>query len=143
MYLGIDYGKKRIGLALGTLIPQGIGVIDAELTPETIYSKIKSICLENDVQGIVIGIPIRSQGEDGALVGEIRAFAAALSEMTGLPVHFEEEQFTSAEAERLLGRVNEKDRKAGKVDELAAVLILEQFLHTIETQKDTEESNKR
>lgn len=127
MYLAIDYGKKRIGLALGQVIPKGAGIIDGTLPQEVILNQIKSVCENNDVLGIVIGLPVRSQGEGGTLAGEIMQFGESVSEICRLPVYFEEEQFTSAEAERRLG--NKRDvRESGLLDEMAAVLILEQFL---------------
>jgi len=129
MILAIDYGQKRIGLALGSVIPRVAGVIDNAQKRELVLEQIKTLCLENDVEKIVIGLPIRSQGEEGTHAQEIRNFSAQLEKATGLLVLFEEEQFTSTEAERLLGKINEKERRAGKVDEMAALLILEQYLN--------------
>ncbi len=127
MYLAIDYGKKRIGLALGRVLPRGAGVIDASKKREAIIFEIKEICRQNEVEKIVIGLPFRNQGEAGTLAGEIQNFGRDLERGTELPVVFEPEQFTSAEAERLL-QDQSYNRKSGKTDEMAAVLILEQYL---------------
>lgn len=131
MYLGIDFGKKRIGLALGILMPKGAGVIDGELTHETILEKIEELCAQNDVEKIIIGLPIRSQGEEGTLAGVIREFASEVVEKTKLPVYFEPEQYTSAEAERILTETDNLGDKS-KIDEMAAVLLLEQFISRLE-----------
>lgn len=131
MYLGIDFGKKRIGLALGQALPYGAGVIDASQKEEVVFDQIIKICQENDVTGIVIGMPIRSQGEKGTLALEIESFAKKLSEKSKLDVEFEPEQFTSVEAKEELHNSGKKfSRKSGEVDELAAVLILEQHINT-------------
>lgn len=125
--LAIDYGRKRIGLAVGRLIPRGIGIIDGSQKLEKIIRQIKTICRENEAEKIIIGLPIRSQGEEGALTAEIRAFGQAVEKATGLPVILEPEQFTSTEAERYLKEQGAKFNKE-KIDELAAILILEQYL---------------
>lgn len=127
-YLGIDYGRSRIGLAMGGIYPYGNGVVKVS-DMDLAIAQIKEICRENNVNGIVIGLPMRSQGEPGTLDKEIREFAQKLAKATGLEVYFEPEQFTSAEAERLLKlKGGSIQRQTGEVDEMAAILILEQFL---------------
>ncbi len=127
MYLGIDYGRKRIGLALGKMMPNGAGVIENRGSLSEIASLISEKIKEHRVSGVVIGIPIRSGGEEGELGGEIRELSDLIKKYTGLPVYLEEEQFTSSEASAILH--NKKDIKKGDIDEMAAVLILEQFLN--------------
>lgn len=129
MYLAIDYGKKRIGLAVGQAIPKGIGFIDGTKSFDLISSEIKKICDDNEVKGIVIGLPVWSGGEEGGMAKEIKSFAGRLEKSIGLPIYFEPEQYTSEEAEEILKESNKHyPRKSGKVDELAAEIILEQFL---------------
>lgn len=127
MYLAIDYGRKRIGLALGEMMPKGAGVIKNGGSLSEIASLISEKIKEHQVQGVVIGIPIRSGGEEGELGGEIRELSDLIEKDTGLPVYLEEEQFTSNEASAILH--DKKDIKKGDIDEMAAVLILEQFLN--------------
>lgn len=130
MFLGIDFGKKRIGLALGQLLPYGAGVIDATQNQEKIIEQIINICQKNEVTEIVIGIPIRSQGEKGALASEIESFADKLNSKSGIHINYEPEQFTSVEAkEELINSGKKFSRKDGDVDELAAILILEQYIN--------------
>jgi putative Holliday junction resolvase len=126
-YLAIDFGKKRIGLALGSLIPYGAGFKDGEKIERAI-EEIALLCRHDDVDGIVVGLPKRSQGEPGTLEKEIRHFAKEINHKTKLPVYFEEEQFTSAEAEAEFRERSKRRFKPGQVDELAAVFILERFL---------------
>jgi len=133
MYLAIDFGLKRIGLALGAVYPRGAGVLDGAKNMEIILSELAQIIKENDVEAIVIGMPIRSAGEEGTIADKIREFAEKLAKFTHLPVYFEPEQFSSAEAKRMLVE-NKKShtREGGEVDEMSAVLILEQFLNQVE-----------
>jgi putative Holliday junction resolvase len=137
MYLGVDYGKKRIGLALGEAIPYGAGVLDATKPLDFLLGEIKKICDGNQVSKIIIGMPIGADGSEGKLSTEIRRFADSIISNLNVPVEFEEESFTSSEAEAIL-----KDQGASieesksKVDELAAVLILEQFLNKENTTAD-------
>jgi len=129
MYLAIDWGQKRIGLALGSVIPKGAGVVDADSPPQEIFAKIKEICDQNEVEKIVLGLPYRSQGEEGTLSPKIRAFGQELSEFSGLPVVFEPEEFTTSEAEYQLEEIGRKyDRKSGIVDQTAAEILLEQYI---------------
>lgn len=131
MLLGVDYGKKRIGLALGKVIPKGAGFIDGSKKEDDIISEINTICKENEVEKIIVGLPFKKSGDPGELVPEIKDFAQKLSQATGLETTFEEEELTSAEAEHLLKEAGAKiNKKDGKVDELAAVLILEQYINS-------------
>ena len=129
MYLGIDYGKKRIGLAIGTIIPKGFGVLDAGMGNEKLANKIKEICDDNEVDTIIVGTPVRSGGEAGTIAGEIDGFVKAIENKTGLKVVLESEAYTSSEAEKILREGNVKfSREGGEIDEMAAVLILEQYI---------------
>ena len=129
MYLGIDFGKKRIGLALGQLLPKEAGVINGAQEQDRVIDQIIEICNENEVDKIIVGMPIRSQGEKGTIAPDIEKFANDLSEKSGLPIDFQPEQFTSYEAkEELKNNGKDYSRKSGEVDELAAVLILEQYI---------------
>lgn len=130
MYLAIDYGQKRIGLAVGSQYPRGIGTLQNPGSFDSVIEKIAVICVDNDVEQIVMGVPIRTSGEPGELVAEIQSFGESLGKKTRLPVTYEEEAYTSVQAEEELRQrgIDPKDDK-GKVDELAAVLILEQYIN--------------
>lgn len=130
MYLAVDYGKKRIGLALGEAIPYGAGVLDATKPLDFLLGEIEKICKKNQVTKIIIGMPIGADGSEGKLGAEIRRFAENIKSKLDIETIFEEESFTTSEAEAILKDqgANIKETKS-KVDELAAVLILEQFLN--------------
>lgn len=128
MYLAIDFGLKRIGLAIGEAIPKAAGVIDGSLSLEEIILYLSKICREEGIEKIILGMPIRSQGEEGTLGPKIRRFKQALEKNLGLAVVLEPEQFTSTEAKRYLDERGIKDDGKGKIDQIAAMLILEQYL---------------
>jgi len=130
MYLAIDYGQKRIGLAIGQMIPKGAGTIDASNKAEAILA-ISKLCHDEGIKKIIIGLPLRSQGEKGAIAEEIEEFADGLADVTHLKVIFESEEFTSVEAAELIRSSGKKfSRASGKTDELAAMLILDRYLES-------------
>ena len=118
--LGIDYGRKKIGLALSE------GILAEPLTvvrKERSVSRIKEICKNQGVTKIVMGLP------DSGLVEEIKLFAQKLSGMTGLTVTFQDEVLTSQSAvvKMIEAGRNRKFRRQ-KEDAVAAALILESYL---------------
>jgi putative Holliday junction resolvase len=120
-YLGVDYGKKRVGIALSDergefALPKAVLPNDREL-----IKKIKEICDENGVKQVVIGESKNYKGEENAIMENIRSFADDLKGVTRLPVVFEPEFLTSAAAERIQGK-NEMH------DASAAALILKSYL---------------
>ncbi len=140
--LGIDFGSKRVGLAIsdaegefafpaGTLERRG-GARDFEALAEVIA--------ERGVEQIVLGLPLHMNGKAGPEADRVRSFAAELTQRTGIPVDFMDERLTSAEAERVLrstGGSGSKRRK--KVDTIAASIILRTYL---EQQRNLERQRK-
>jgi putative holliday junction resolvase len=122
-YLAVDYGKKRIGLAAGERYPGGLGYI---VNSAGAIENIIKVCQEQEVVGIVVGMP--SNRNHNSMERPIREFAGKLNMSSGLPIYFEDESFSSSEAESEIKFYSTKKPKEGEVDELAAILILEQFL---------------
>lgn len=119
-YIGIDYGRKRIGVAIsdedGSLaFPEEI--VDRDKAKEQIVSLSKS----QKISGIVIGQSITNSGEDNDIVKEAEVFAKTLEAKTKLPIFWEREDFSSVEAHRY-------QTKAGARDDSAAAIILQRFL---------------
>lgn len=113
-YLGIDYGSKRIGLALSD--PQGRVALPYGIAsrPEDIAAVIK----KEGVGGVVVGMPFSRlwvrQAED------VKRFAAKLSKEVRLPIEFEDEAFTT--------KIAEGSSSKEKVDASAAAIILQSYL---------------
>lgn len=119
--LGIDYGQKRIGLALSQAgISQPFGII--QNLPNCL-GKILRICTDNRVEEIVVGLA------EGTLGEEIKEFAAHLSVLVDLPVIFQDETLTTREAVAKMIEAN-KSRKVRqtKKDAFAAACLLQKYL---------------
>lgn len=125
-YLGIDYGTKKIGLALsdeaGTMgFPHRIVGNDSRTLDEVV-----TLIQKEKVGGIVMGESRAYSGEENPVAKDARAFAEALTERTGVSVYYEPEMLTTQEARRDFEGVH--DPKSGNVDASAAALILTSYL---------------
>ncbi|MDP2651584.1 MAG: Holliday junction resolvase RuvX [bacterium] len=131
-YLGVDYGSRKIGLALsdeeGTM---GFPYAIIANTPRLVDEVCARIAKEN-VGVVVIGESRDLPGGENPIAKEAQAFGAHLTERSGVPVFFESEVFTSAEARRLPAGRQVRPSRAPKqyqnVDASAAALILTSFL---------------
>lgn len=132
-YLGIDYGSKRIGVAVsdeGGSIAFPLGTVDAG--PKAL-SEVASLAKENAAEHIVVGESRGLGGAANAVQESIEQFKTDIAELTGLPVVYEREFFTSALAARQYAP--DGSRKANpsqaKLDASAAALILQTYLDRI------------
>ena len=130
--LGIDYGKRRIGIAAtdetGEFI-RGCATIDRKKCSDPI-SALKDIIAEESPGTLVFGIPLGPNDEETAMSQEIRAFARQLSDAAHLkiPMHFIDESFSSVRAQEILRfQKKKKRRNKNNIDRLAACSILESF----------------
>jgi putative Holliday junction resolvase len=128
--MGIDYGRRRIGIALsdsdGYSI-RGLTTIDRQKNPDTI-SAILSIIKTQTPDKLIFGLPLDINDADTVMSKEIRTFAARLSSESLVPVDFIDESFSSMDAGKLLMHRKKKVRRdKSTVDRLAACLILERY----------------
>lgn len=129
MLLAIDYGKKRIGLALGEQYPKPFLVLENNSLDDTVI-KISKICIENQVTKIIIGMPENRGHDSEYLISMIKKFASEISNKTDLKIIYEPEAYTSSEAESILKDHKKYDRdNKGAVDAMAATLLLEQYIN--------------
>ncbi len=133
--LGFDYGEKRLGVAVSDLMWM-------VATPyKTIYRKdiksdmaeIKKIIEEKEVGGIVYGLPLQMNGEEGETAAKVRAFAEKVYQQTQLPFAFWDERLSSSAMERFLINEVDMNRKRRKevLDSSAAGYILQGVLDFI------------
>lgn len=125
-YLGIDYGGKRIGIALSD--EEGKIAFPREILSgdsEKIAGKIKEICVKEKVGRIVVGLPLSFEGRETAQTKETKNFAEKLKKSVGLPVDFENEILTSRMVER---DIKEGRIKKEKIDAASATIILQSYL---------------
>lgn len=125
--LSIDFGKSRIGLAVADdKVVASLEVIKKD--PETALKEIAAICRQENIEKIVLGLPLGNQQSED----QMRSFAMDLHQITELPVDFTDETLTSKEAERILKnlKLNPRSEKyKQEIDRISARLILEQYLN--------------
>ncbi len=122
IYLGIDYGKKYIGLACsdeGGVMAFPMHVLKNN---KTVINIIEKICKDKSIDHIILGESVDQQGGQNAIAHDIENFKKVLESTLELPVTYEKEQFTSAHA-----RHGGSEQK-GRIDASAAALILQRFL---------------
>lgn len=129
--LAIDYGERRVGLALSDelgIIASGIGTL---VNDEHLLVRLLEIIRDRDVARVIVGLPLTLKGEQGASALAVRHFVTRLEAACGLPVEMIDERFTSSlatQAIRDMGVGRKKRREKGKVDEIAAIILLQGFL---------------
>ena len=130
--LGIDFGLKRVGLAL----TDGSGAMAfpyrtiTRTTRDALFSELLEIIRAEDVEHIVVGLPLMLNGEDSLTTRQARNFTASLTRRTDKPVDMMDERLSSAAAEDDLVRagMTKRTRRKEVLDQQAAVRILETWL---------------
>jgi putative pre-16S rRNA nuclease len=136
-FLGVDFGRRRIGLALSddsATLARPWRTVDAAPTPAASAAALAPVIAalsadDQAVGAVVVGLPRRLNGDDTDQTAPTRSFASALAAATGLPVHLQDERLTSVEAEaRLAERERDWRRRKAKLDAAAAAIILQDYL---------------
>ena len=129
--LGLDVGESRIGVAVsdptGTITTPLAAIQRASL--EADLRAVTRLAEEHEAEAIVVGLPISLNGRMGPQARRIREFIRSLSDQSPVPVHTQDERFSTVEAERLLrdaGRAPSRDK--GLRDSAAACVILQAYL---------------
>ncbi|MDD5020887.1 MAG: Holliday junction resolvase RuvX [Endomicrobiaceae bacterium] len=132
-FLGIDYGKKRIGLALSDIMAifaQPFDVIESKGIKNDALNILK-ISKENSVSCIVIGIPIRLDTSEGEMAELTKEFIEELKKLTTeIKIDVIDERLTTTQAERMLTEEANMSREKRKNvrDKIAATFILQTYL---------------
>lgn len=129
--LGVDYGTVRIGLAItdtDRIIASPLEIRDRQ-GPDKDAVFFRSLIEREQIGGLVVGLPLHTTGREGIKAEEARAFGAWLVGVTGLPVVFADERFSTAFAESALwaAGLTHKKRKARR-DAVAAQVMLQAFI---------------
>jgi putative Holliday junction resolvase len=129
--LSIDYGARRSGLAWTDplqIIATGVGAYDTEL----LMAKIAELIEKEDIEGIVVGYPVQSDGTDTDSTPLVRDFLEELDKAyPEMPIYPWDEEFTSkraAEAMIASGVKKKKRRDKYLINEVSAVIILQDFM---------------
>jgi putative Holliday junction resolvase len=138
--LAIDYGERRIGLALSDptrTIAQPLPTLVRRRGKRPPVAAILALVAANDVDRIVIGLPLSLAGDETEWTRQVKGFAEAIARRSSLPVDMVDERLTSVAAERAVRSLGlprrEKERK-DRVDAAAAVLILQGYLSSRRSQ---------
>jgi len=122
-YLGIDYGEKKIGIAVSDedgKIAMPYSVI-ANIGMQKAIDDVKKICREKEVGKIVIGESKNFKGESNLIMREIEKFKKIIEKETELPVFYHPEVYSTMEASRL-------SAKNVQLDASAAAIVLQSFI---------------
>jgi putative Holliday junction resolvase len=131
-WLAIDYGEKRIGLAISDptgMIASPAGFIQRRAGKRPPVAEIIRRAEALEARGFVVGLPLDGNGDETPRSEETRRIAAALADRTKMPVELVDERFTTAAARRAIREMggSAKDRR-GDVDALAATVLLQHAL---------------
>jgi putative Holliday junction resolvase len=132
-YLAVDYGRKRIGLAISDtigMIASPAGFIVRREGKRAPITEIIRRATALGAAGYLMGLPLDGEGEETEWTAEIRSVGAEIAKRTGLPVRFLDERFTTAAALRTMKEIGESTRgRKGDVDALAATILLQHALN--------------
>ena len=129
--LAIDYGAKRIGLALCDPLKTFVYPYLTISNDDSLYSALKKIVEEQEVEKIILGNPLREDGKISRLSEKILKFKVALEKLLKLEIILVDESYSSAMAqERILLTTPKKSkrREKGLIDRNAAAIILQEYL---------------
>lgn len=132
--LGIDFGERRIGLALSD--PTGTIATPLQTVPRRTgkrppLSRLEGIARAREVSRLVVGLPLDLRGEETRWCRDVRAMGDELARRLGVPISYVDERMTSVRAERAVRNVGLKKaqrEEKGRVDAAAAALILQSWL---------------
>lgn len=129
--LGLDYGEKRIGVALSD--PTGMIASPLEVlqlpSKQKILAAIKELCAKWKVGRIVVGVPLNMNGTEGPSAQKAREFIVELQEQIGLPVTAWDERLSSTSAEKaLIEGGTRREKRKQVIDKIAAQIILQNYL---------------
>lgn len=129
--LGLDYGTKRIGVAVSTPDQSIASPLEnyTRRNPAEDAAFLRRLATEYQAAGLVVGLPVHMSGDEGTKAQEARTFGEWVGTVCGLPVMFGDERYSSAMAELYLqqAEVSRKKQKQ-RIDKVAAQVMLQAFL---------------
>jgi len=138
-YLGVDYGRKRVGLSfaegeLGIAVPLP-AIVNQQAG--SIFEKIGQLAKERRIGELVIGYPLHMDGSKGKRTDEVDEFIRGLEKRLNLKVHRVDERLSTSKVESDFKAMGRKvSKKSGEIDSSAATLILQDFLEQNQLTQD-------
>ena len=130
--IGIDVGTRRIGLALSDPLCITAQPLDAVENSEKGWEQLLLLLARENVQLIVVGLPLNLKGQRGTAAESVGVFVDRLKNATGIEIVSWDERFTTAMAQRSMRDMGVKRRKRetrdGTVDSMGASILLQSFL---------------
>ncbi len=132
----IDYGKRRIGIAVCDILHITVTpklLIDTKF--EDKFTRIAKFVQEESIDALVVGIPERDDDKNKEFIDEIKNFIEKIKEITGLNVYEQDESYSTIDAVNTMisiGYGKKKRREKGNKDKIAAAIILRNFLESNE-----------
>lgn len=135
--LGLDYGSKTVGVAVSDpllITAQGVEIIrrDSENKIRKTLQRIEELIAQYEVEKIVLGHPKNMNGTDGDRSEKSLEFKDMLERRTGIPVVMWDERLTTVSADKVMMESGiRREHRKDYVDEIAAMLILQNYLESI------------
>jgi len=129
--LGIDYGEKRVGLAISDPTGTIASALDTILfkSKEDLFQQLKERVVSEDIAGVVVGMPFGMKGQVTAQTETVQQFITELRGQLSISVNSADERLSSVEAGRILREQgHQPSRNKGMVDSTAAAIILQSYL---------------
>ena len=128
--LGVDPGSRRIGIAIGVgPVASPLTVIQRGRSLDDALRQVAAVAVEEEVERIVVGLPLRLDGSEGPAAKAARDVVRGLARFTDVPVDVHDERFTTVSADRALmeAGLGARERR-GAVDKVAAAVMLQSWL---------------
>lgn len=134
--LGLDVGERRIGIAVGdteTGIATPLRTLRRSGQAAEDIAALARLADDEAAGALVVGLPLTEGGEHGHQVRAVRSFVNQLARNVHLPIHWQDERYSSSEAQQRLGPAGTSRRKRRKqreeqLDAMAASIILQAYL---------------
>lgn len=135
-FLGVDYGEKRVGLAIADpigMIATPAGFIPRRAGKRPPIAEIIRRAEALEARGFVIGLPLDGSGGETEWTAEVRRVGDELAKRTHLPVQYQDERYTTATSLRVIREMEGSTRgRKGDVDAMAAAVLLQHALNVTE-----------
>jgi putative holliday junction resolvase len=129
-YLAIDYGTKRTGLAICDPSETIVSPLEIIRTGKGLLQKLSDVIKKENVEAIVIGLPLNMDDSEGPQTKLVLTFAEKIKAYLGIPVYLQDERLSSFAAEEKLADAGFYGRqKKRRLDAIAAAEILQAFLN--------------
>ena len=131
--MGLDISNRAVGVSLSdelNILATPLRTIKREKGYRKVMAEIRDIVREHQVAQIIVGLPLLPDGTKGDRARECEDFVKLLRGFIRIPIHYQDERYTTAEAKSILNEMGRSgsDGKAD-VDSLAATIILQEFIN--------------